>query len=82
MYFCRKIGPGIQDRYVRIYCGNVLDGFKEVYKEKKDCLPFASFQFGAVRFPVGGSDGDSLYYQPVAVVHNDLRLKELKYSLL
>lgn len=74
----RKIGPGIQDRYVRIYCGNLDNGFREIYKEKKDCLPYATFQFGAVKFPSGKNDSDTLWFQPVAVRKGDLQLSAMK----
>jgi len=71
--FCWKKGPGIKDRYVRIYCGNLESGFKVIYKEKKDWLPFV-FQFGVFKFPVGKNESDSLYFQPVATDKNDLNL--------
>ena len=74
----REIGPGIQDRYVRIYCGNLEKGFKEIYKEKKDCLPYATFQFGAVRFPYGENNGETLWFQPVAVRKGDMRLMKVE----
>ena len=73
----REIGPGIKDRYVRMYCGNLEDGFKEIYKEKKDCLPYATFQFGVVKFSFGENNSDKLYFQPVAVKTNDLKLMTL-----
>ena len=76
--FSREIGPGIQDRYVRIYCGNLENGFKEIFKEKKDCLPYATFQFGAVKFPAGVNKSDTLYFQPVATKKNDLRLMSME----
>ena len=76
--FSKKIGPGIQDRYVRIYCGNLENGFKEIYKEKKDCLPYATFQFGAVKFPIGVNNSDTLYFQPIATKKNDLRLMTME----
>lgn len=74
----REIGPGIQDRYVRIYCGNLESGFKEIYKEKKDCLPYATFQFGAVKFPSGVNESATLWFQPMAVRKGDLRLMAYK----
>ena len=77
-FLSRKIGPGIQDRYVRIYCGNLETGFKEIYKEKKDCLPYVAFQYGAVKFPCGVNKSDTLWFQPVAIKNNDLKLLGLK----
>lgn len=40
MEFCfgRKRGAGIKDEYVHMYCVNIKEGFKEIYKEKKDIL--------------------------------------------
>ena len=72
--FSRSIGPGIKDRYVRIYCGNLQVGFHEIFKEKKDALPYATFQFGAVRFPSGINNSERLWFQPIATKKNDLKL--------
>ena len=77
-FFSRKIGPGIQDRYVRIYCGNLENGFKEIYKEKKDGLPYATFQFGTVKFPAGVNNRNTLYFQPIATRKNDLKLMTME----
>lgn len=55
-----------------MYLGNLETGFEEVYKEKKDMLPFA-FQFGVFRLPYGVNNGNVLYFQPVAT-KNDLKL--------
>jgi len=73
--FCWKKGPGIVDRYSRIYSGNLVKGFKEIVKMKKDVLPFV-FQFGTIKFP-NGRGGELLYYQPVAI-SGDLKLKFVK----
>ena len=64
--FSRKRGSGIKDNYVHMYIGNIKEGFKEIYKEKKDCLPYFTFQFGMFKFPYGVNRGDSLFFQPVA----------------
>lgn len=80
-YFSKEIGSGIQDRYVRIYCGNLENGFKEIYKEKKDCLPYATFQFGAVKFPAGMNKSDTLFFQPIATRKDDLRLIAMEMEL-
>ena len=77
--FCKSIGPGIKDRYVRIYCGNLQTGFREIFKEKKDNLPYATFQFGAVRFPSGVNDSEKLWFQPIATQKDDLRLMYYPY---
>ena len=73
-YFGRKRGSGIKDEYVHMYCGNLQAGFKELYKEKKDWLPYYTFQFGVFKFPYGVNNTDTLYFQPVATRENDLKL--------
>lgn len=73
-YFGRKRGAGIKDDYVHMYLGNLQEGFREIYKEKKDCMPYYTFQFGVFKFPAGLNNGDTLYFQPVATNKNDLRL--------
>lgn len=78
--FGRKRGAGIKDDYVHLYCGNLTEGFKEIYKEKKDWLPLYTFQFGVFKFPYGVNNGSSLYFQPVASNRNDLRLIAVNYS--
>ena len=76
-FFGRKRGVGIKDEYVHMYCGNLQDGFKEIYKEKKDCMPYYTFQFGVFKFPYGVNNTNTLYFQPVATNNNDLRLMGL-----
>ena len=78
--FTRKRGSGIKDNYVHMYAGNLQEGFKEVYKEKKDCMPYYTFQFGVFKFPVGFNDSDTLYFQPVATKKNDLKLMSLNWA--
>ncbi len=75
--FTRKRGAGVKDNFVHIYMGNLQEGFKEIYKEKKDCLPFYTFQFGVFKFPAGVNNSDTLYFQPVATKKHDLRLLSL-----
>lgn len=77
-YFGRKRGAGIKDNYVHMYIGNTQEGFKEIYKEMKDCMPFYTFQFGVFKFPAGENDSDTLYFQPVATNKNDLKLMSIK----
>lgn len=69
--FTRKRGLGIKDDYVHMYMGNLKEGFKEIYKEKKDGMPFYTFQFGVFKFPAGVNNTDTLYFQPVATKIND-----------
>ena len=77
-YFGRKRGAGIKDDYVHMYMGNLQEGFKEIYKEKKDCMPLYTFQFGVFKFPNGVNNSDTLYFQPVATKKNDLNLMSIK----
>lgn len=74
----RKRGGGIKDDFVHMYCGNLDTGFLEIYKEKKDSFPYAAFQFGTFKFPYGENLTDTLYFQPIATVENDLKM--LKYK--
>ncbi|MBP9983493.1 MAG: hypothetical protein KBF13_00025 [Prevotella sp.] len=69
--FGRKRGAGIKDDYVHMYMGNLKEGFKEIYKEKKDNMPYYTFQFGVFKFPVGKNNSDTLFFQPVATTKND-----------
>lgn len=69
--FGRKRGAGIKDEYVHMYMGNLKDGFREIYKEKKDKMPYYTFQFGVFKFPYGINNSDMLYFQPVATKNND-----------
>lgn len=77
-FFGCKRGAGIKDKYVHLYIGNLQDGFKEIYKEKKDFLPFYTFQFGVFKFPYGENNGDALYFQPIATTKNDMSLLAIK----
>jgi len=49
--FGKTKGEGIIESYSFIYKGNLQDGFKQIYKIKKDKLPFYLFQFGVLIFP-------------------------------
>ncbi len=66
-------GAGIKDDFAHLYVGNLSDGFKEIYKEKKDCLSFL-FQFGLFKFPYGENNTDTLFFQPMSTKRNDLCL--------
>ena len=80
-YFGRKRGAGIKNDYVYLYIGNPINGFKEIYKARKDCLPYYTFQFGVFKFPSGNNMGRELYFQPIAVVGTDLKLMKVKWDL-
>lgn len=69
----KKRGIGIKDSYVHLYSGNLTEGFKVIYKEKKDWLPFI-FQFAVFRFPCGENKTNKLYFQSIATRENDLSL--------
>ena len=77
-YFGRKRGAGIKDDYVHMYMGNLEDGFKEIYNEKKDRMPLYTFQFGVFKFPAGVNNTDAVYFQPVATKKNDLTMMRMK----
>ena len=72
--FGRKRGAGIKDDFVHMYCGNLKDGFRKIFKERKDGMPYYTFQFGVFKFPYGINNSDVLYFQPVATKKNDLCL--------
>ena len=74
LLFTRKRGAGIKDDYVHLYMGNLHNGFKEIYKEEKDCMPLNTFQYGVFKFPYGVNNRDTLFFQPVATNKNDLAL--------
>lgn len=76
--FSRNKGVGIKDYYIHMYMGSIQEGFNEIYKEEKDCMPIYSFQFGVFKFPCGDNYSNSLFFQPVATKHNDLNLLVFK----
>lgn len=76
--FSKKRGAGIKNNYVHMYMGNLQEGFKEIYKEKKDSMPFYTFQFGVFKFPSGVNNNNTLYFQPVATKNNDLDLMAIE----
>lgn len=76
-YFGRKKGSGIKDDFVHLYKGNFDKGFEEIYKLKKDIMPFYTFQFGVFRFPYGQNNSSSLFFQPVATNKHDLSILKL-----
>ena len=65
-----------------MYCGNLGEGFREIFKEKKDIMPYYTFQFGVFKFPYGENDSDTLYFQPVATKKNDLSLLAINNSFV
>lgn len=77
-YFGRKRGAGIKDDYVHLIAGNIEEGFKELYRVKKDFLPLCSFQFGVIKFPHGVNNRDKLVCQPVATTKHDLSIVNIE----
>ena len=75
----RKRGAGIKDMYSHLYVGNLSEGFKEVYKERKDIWPYL-FQFGVIRFPYGFNQTGKLYFQPVATSKHDMDLMTINFE--
>ena len=65
-----------------MYIGNLKDGFRELYKEKKDCWPLYTFQFGVFKFPSGINNTDTLYFQPMATVYNDGKLMAIPSKVI
>ena len=76
--FGRKIGSGILEDYSFIYKGNLEDGFREIYKVKKDCLPFYLFQFGALVFASGLNESSYLPVYHIATHQNGMNTILLK----
>lgn len=70
--FGRKLGVGIKNRYSYVYKGNISDGFKIIYKVKKDILPFYLFQFGVLTFPSGENTSVFLPIYHIATKKYDL----------
>lgn len=66
-----KKGPGIKDNYCHLYCGNLTVGFREIYKVKKDNLPYALFQFGTLQFPMGTNKTNKLIVYHVSTVKHE-----------
>src|SRR5690625_1021996 len=71
-YFTRKKGPGIKKNESHILCGNLEQGFKTIYKNKKDSLPYGLFQFGTILFPTGKNSTEYLFYYSKANKTNDM----------
>ena len=78
VFFTRKKGRGIKDNFVHLYLGDTQEGFREIYSEKKDVLPFFTFQFGVFKFPAGVNNSHTLFFQPVATTKNDMALLRIE----
>lgn len=73
LYFTRKLGAGVKDWNVHVFCGNPKSGFSEIAQFTKDILPMGIFGFGNVHFP-SGEYKNKLFMYPVAVKKYDERL--------
>ena len=62
----RKKAAGITDDYVRLYVGNAQNGFSELLKYQKDCLPAGLCQFGRINVEFNEYSGELVIY-PQAV---------------
>lgn len=69
----RRRGEGIKDEYVHLYIVDCNLRYKEVYKLKKDCMPFV-FKFGCFIFPQGVNNNELLVFQPMATSKFDMDL--------
>lgn len=66
-YFTYHRGAGVQDWYSHVLVGNPKDGFRELYRAKKDLLPMGRvFGFGGIAFP-SGNWKRRIYLCPYAV---------------
>ncbi len=70
--FGYKKGDGIIETSSFVYKGNLQNGFKQIYKVKKDCLPFYLFQFGVLMFPTGKNDSEVLPTYHIATIKNSM----------
>lgn len=68
-----KRGSGIKDNYSHLIIGNPQFGFIEVFKTKKDFLPYGLFQFGTIQFPSGTNISSKLLATCVATTRYDFK---------
>ncbi len=80
-YLDRTKGKGVITNYSHIVKGNLNDGFKVVYKNKKDIYPFILFQFGSITFPSGESKSDNIYFNVNALKKHDQSIIKLKTQI-
>ena len=76
----KERGPGILDSMVRIYGGNLLEGFHEIYSQEKDNKPISSFQFGMYDFASGENSHDYILFRQMSTKKNCL--STIKLSVL
>lgn len=71
-----KLGPGVRDRYSRIYAGNLNTGFRKIAMEKKDKFPMLLFGFGTFLFP--NSKSGKIYISGQSLEKSDAKTYLLK----
>lgn len=76
-----KPGPGIRRNQSEIICGNLQDGFKTIYSNKKDIFPYVLFQFGNIIFPSGNNLTNKLFFTNIALKKNDFSTNIMKYEI-
>jgi hypothetical protein len=74
----RKRGKGVFTEYSIIYKGNLREGFREIYRAKKDSLPFFLFQFGVLIFPSGLNESNLLPVYHIATSKHGMNTILLK----
>lgn len=71
-WFEWKRGPGILKNESHVLVGNIDQGFKVLFKKRKDILPYRLFQFGTVFFPAGNNPTNKLFSYSIGNYGNDL----------
>lgn len=77
-----KRGPGVKKNQSEIISGNLTDGFKVIYSNKKDIWPFLLFQFGNIIFPTGDNLSKKLIFTNIALQKNDFSTKIIQNEIL
>ena len=60
--FDKRLPPGVISKDVFLYYGNPKNGFKIIYRAKKDYLPPRLFQFGDIYFPTGTTKSNYIHF--------------------
>jgi hypothetical protein len=76
-FFDKTKGNGIKTNYAHIIKGNLENGFRIVYKNKKDRYPFILFQFGTLVFPNGENRSDFIFFNVNALKNHDQSIIKL-----
>lgn len=74
-------GPGVKRNQSEIICGNKEIGFKTIYSNKKDILPYFLFQFGNIFFPTGENLSKKLFFTVIALKNNDFSTEILENEI-